>query len=124
MSIFDEQFEHLRSKYPDAKSRPRPDGSYFVELTSALPPGWNKQQARLYFIVPVGFPAARPDCFWSDKDLRLQSGGMPANASENNSHGETDSLLWFSYHPSTWSPNNDSLMTYVRLILQRLREAR
>jgi hypothetical protein len=85
-----------------------------------LPPGWSARATEVSFVVPLGYPVARPDTFWADADLRLQSGGFPANTNLNANYGGAAPRLWFSFHPSTWSPSRDSLLTFVRLILRRL----
>ena len=124
-SIVDKHAEELAGKYPGTDVRLRPDGTYFVTIPNyLLPAGWNKQNTKIYFIVPAGYPTGKPDCFWTDKDLTLANGATPANASVNVSHGEPEQLLWFSYHLSSWNPNSDNLLTYVRVIRKRLEELR
>jgi hypothetical protein len=124
-SIVDKQAEELTGKYPGTILRVRADGSCLVNIPNYfLPVGWNKQTTNVYFVVPVGYPTAKPDCFWTDKDLTLANGATPANASVNANHGEAEQLLWFSYHLSSWNPNTDNLLTYVRVIQKRLEELR
>lgn len=124
MSIFEQQFEVLKQWYPTAAFQVRPDGR-LIQVEMDVPPGWNKDRVKVTFIAPNGYPQARPDCFWTDNDLRLAGGGQPANASANhNGHGGPEQLLWFSYHASAWNPNKDSLLTYVNIIKQRLNQRR
>lgn len=124
-SIVDKQADELAGKYPGATLRLRPDTSYYVSIPNyPLPAGWNKQTINVYFVVPAGYPTAKPDCFWTDRDLLLANGATPANASVNVAHGEPEQLLWFSYHLSSWNPNTDNLLTYVRVIQKRLEELR
>jgi len=126
MTVLDEQFAKLQDLYRDAKIRPNGDGSHVIFIPDLpLPPGWNKTAANIYFVVPAGYPFARPDCFWTDQDLRLAHGGVPTNTNQNAQlPGESKPLLWFSYHPGAWNPNGDSVITYLNVIKKRLTDAR
>jgi len=123
-SLFEEQLGKLRNLYPEATAELRPDGSRLIRIPKyPLPkPGWNADSTTIYFVVLASYPMARPDCFWTEPNLRLASGGPPQNTSVNNSAGTIEQLLWFSWHPSTWNPNTDDLLTYVRVIDRRLQE--
>lgn len=86
-----------------------------------LPQGWSKPQTGIAFVAPQGYPFAKPDCFWTDPDLRLANGNMPQNAQlANPIPGVPDSLLWFSWHVQLWNPNRDDFVTWFALIKQRL----
>lgn len=89
-----------------------------------LPPGWNKPRTTVYFIAPVGYPMAKPDCFWADPDLRLASGSMPASSGHNAGEGVPPGSVWFSWHANTWNANKDTLLGYLGMIVGRLREVR
>lgn len=124
MEIVDQHFERLKANYPDAELAQHSDGSAIVTVPEVdLPYGWNKQRTTIRFVVPVGYPVARPDCFWADLDLRLKHGGMPGNTGFNNIHNLSQ-YLWFSYHPSIWNPNDDDFITYMNVIRRRLADAR
>lgn len=123
MTPFDRQFDELRAAYPDATYAPSPVGMTITVPGVTLEPAdaWNKPATTVRFVAPLGYPQAQPDCFWVDEDLRLRSGALPANTSPNNQLGPT--LLWFSWHVSRWSPNNDTLLKYLRVIQTRLHQA-
>lgn len=124
MDIVDQHFERLKADYSDAQLSRNSDGSAIVTVAHVdLPNGWNKQQTAIKFVVPVGYPVARPDCFWADSDLRLKHGGMPGNTGFNNVY-DLSQHLWFSYHPSIWNPNGDDFVTYMNVIRRRLADAR
>ncbi len=124
MSVFEQHLKLLTDRYGPVETVNRPDGTKLIKLTLPVPSGWNKSSSTIWFVVPVGYPAAKPDCFWADNDLRLTSGGQPANSSYgNNSHGAQPGL-WFSWHVGPWNPNRDDLITYVHVIENRLQEAR
>ena len=126
MTLLEEQIEVLRSQYPDVAVRSLPSGAALVLLPNVLlPEGWSKNSTAIRFLVPVGYPHAKPDCFWADADLRLASGDTPANTGgtaipEINEAGH----LWFSWHTARWNPNRDSLLTYVNVVKNRLRDTR
>ena len=115
----------LIQRYRLATLTPVPNGTFVVEIPAfPLPDGWNARSTTVYFIVPVGYPVAKPDTFWTSPDLRLAGGGMPNGTNQQNPPGIPPDLLWFSWHPSVWNPNRDSLINYAEVIAQRFREAR
>jgi hypothetical protein len=126
MTLLEEQIEILRSQYPDVTVRYLPSGAVLVMLPNVLlPEGWSKESTSVRFLAPVGYPHAKPDCFWADADLRLRGGATPANTAPNpipeiNEGGH----LWFSWHTEKWNPNRDSLLTYVNVVKNRLRDIR
>ena len=116
------QFEQLRQKYPHATLHERSDGSAVIRIPD-MPLNnqkWNKNSTTIYFVAPVGYPAAKPDCFWTDADLRLASGNPPKNTGNQPLPGMEVPTLWFSWHPSSWNATSDDLRTYLRVIVDRL----
>jgi hypothetical protein len=126
MDPLSRSFEDLKVSFPNANLDRRADGSALVTIAAFdLPPGWNAQQTTVAFVVPVGYPIARPDCFWTDPVLRLASGTQPAGTQFNANYGGATPMLWFSYHLSSWNPNGgDNLRTYTRVIRTRFLEPR
>jgi hypothetical protein len=121
----EEQLTRLQETYPGAEAISLPDGTALVTIPRvSLPPGWNQPVSGVSFIVPVGYPMARPDCFWADSNLRLAGGGMPQNAGVNQAPGQPEPRLWFSWHLAAWNPASDSLLTYLRVIQRRFAELR
>lgn len=117
------QFEHLKRKYPHATLIERSDGSAVIKIPDFPVKDdqrWNKNSTTIYFVAPVGYPAAKPDCFWADADLRLASGNVPKNTGNQPLPGIAEPTLWFSWHPSSWNVNSDDLRTYLRVIEDRL----
>jgi hypothetical protein len=125
MTPIEKQFSELESKHAGATRNLLPDGSHVVSIPNVpLPPGWNARSTTVLFVVPVGFPASRPDCFWTDANLRLANGINPQNTGNNPLPGQTQAYLWFSWHVQKWSPNADSLSTYLHVIESRFCELR
>lgn len=89
-----------------------------------LPPGWSASATPVWFVVPAGYPAAQPDCFWADGTLRLSSGAQPLNSALQTLQTTDRPVLWFSWHLGSWRPGRDRLVSYVRFIAQRFADAR
>lgn len=117
--------QRLVDRFPDALVRDVPNAGTMVTLpTVAVPGGWNKQSTAIHFIAPVGYPFAKPDCFWADEDLRLASGALPQNANcENPMPGLGKRALWFSWHMEQWNASRDSLLTWLASVNERLARA-
>jgi hypothetical protein len=119
------EWDQLAACFPGATLLDAPDGSLVVSLPDvALPPGWSMQTSPVWFVTPIGYPAAQPDCFWASPDLRLASGAMPANAGVQPVPIAQHAALWFSWHLAAWRPARDALITYARFVLRRFVDAR
>jgi hypothetical protein len=123
MKSLAEQFDALRSVFPDASTTSAESNLFLVRIPRVvLPDGWNQQSTEIRFVVPNGYPYAAPDCFWADQLLRLKDGRMPQNAQIGQvMPGQPDvQTLWFSWHvTSSWNPSTCNLMTYVNVIMRR-----
>src|SRR6267142_1780454 len=110
-------FGRIRFRYPEACWRQQSDGTALLLVPDyPLPRGWNKESAMIGFVVPTAYPAAQPDCFLAEAELRLANGAMPRNAGFQSFDGAQ--WLWFSWHPSSWLPNRDDLTTYLHFVDQ------
>lgn len=119
------ELEDLGKLFAEPQLLDIPDGSQLIYLPSlVVPSGWSASNVDVWFAIPVGYPAARPDCFWAAGDLRLENGTMPANTGLQALPGLGQQVVWFSWHVSSWSPTSDSLSTYARFILRRFHDAR
>lgn len=121
----DDQLTTVRRLWPQALARPLLDGTTLVTIPDVpLPTGWSHSAATVSFVVPTGYPVAKPDCFYADVGLRLAHGAMPQSSQLNHLPGTNEPRLWFSWHVALWNPTTDSLLTYVRVIQRRLAEVR
>ena len=121
MSVLQMHLQRLQEKYPAANVQPLPNGTTLVVIPGvALPPGWSRPSTTIYFLAPVGYPMAQPDCFWTDDDLRLANGAAPKNGGMQQIPGSAQQALWFSWHPNGWNANKDDLRTYLKVIQDRL----
>jgi hypothetical protein len=127
MTPLQEQFKILKAEYPQAELKPLPDGSHLIVIPGIkLSSAWSKPTVEVKFVAPVGYPFGRPDCFWTDHDLRLSNGNPPQSTGPNaipNANDDTPHL-WFSWHLSAWNPNSDNLLTYLNVIKSRFNPAR
>jgi Prokaryotic E2 family E len=122
MNTLETQFERLKSAFPGAEKRQLASGAVLIVLNGfSLPLGWSRLTTTVKFIAPIGYPFAKPDCFWVDSDIRLQSGAMPQNSNISPIPETNENHLWFSWHAGQWNANSDDLVTYVKLIDRRLR---
>lgn len=131
MTPLERQTAELQAEYPGTVVNPLSTGGHLVEILNFhLPPGWNQTCVTLLFLAPPGYPAAQPDCFWVEPrepvPVRLEGGGTPQNTNDTNLIPGLDQPrgTWFSWHLQHWDPNRDTLLRYVRVILQRLNPAR
>ena len=120
-----DEWEQIVESFPCATLRDGSDGTVLVTLPDVpLPPGWSTKATAVHFVVPVGYPAAQPDCFWVDADLRLANGTLPSNSGAQPVPVVNAAALWFSWHLSAWRPSKDRLITYARFIARRFDDAR
>ena len=123
MTPLQRQFQEVTGRYPNASIHLLPSGAGLIVLPEeALPPGWSAKASTLKFIAPIGYPFAAPDCFWTDKELRLQDGSMPKASNITPIPEINDPHLWFSWHVQSWNANRDTLLSYIRVIKNRFFE--
>src|SRR3989475_5245285 len=89
-----------------------------------LPNGiYNLAKTDLLVFTTPHYPNAGFDMFWVNPDLKLQNGGVPKNADSIEGYlGK--SWRRFSYHPYNsrpWNPSEDSVVTFIAYVDQRLR---
>lgn len=125
-TIITSQLDELRERFRDVLVRQLTSGTTLVILPAMpLPNGWSKVASDIRFLIPLGYPFAPLDCFWTDVDLRLAGGGMPQNSGLNPIPEAVEPGLWFSWHLSgPWDPNRDTLSSWVNAILERMRQIR
>lgn len=121
MGLVDTQLAALSVVFPGARAEARPDGTVLVTMPSIpLSAAWNERTTTVHFLVPIGYPMAKPDCFWAASHLRLACGTMPQATNLTPIPDESAPHLWFSWHVSQWNPMSDTLLTYARVIQARM----
>lgn len=120
MGPVDVHVERLKSRHPDAVLRDMPGVGMLISIPNLpLPQGWTKPSTSVHFLAPQGYPYAKPDCFWTDADLRLVGGGVPQNTGSN-AAANLGHLLWFSWHTDHWNAGRDDLLSWLASIKERL----
>jgi hypothetical protein len=114
----------LQAARPDSQLLRRPDGTAIVVVPGVqLPPGWDRQHTCVRWVLSPAYPAAQPDCFYADHDLRISGGAMPTNTGMQQLDAQP--LLWFSWHLQVaWRPGRDDLLTYLRFVESRFADVR
>ena len=113
----------------DPTFTPLPNGGFLIRVPGVNLEGWNRPAADVLFVAPPGYPAAQPDCFWvAPNGFRLANGATPQATNDANPiPGDVEAgrgTTWFSWHVQSWNPSRDSLKTYFKVIMDRLRPAR
>lgn len=119
-----QEIEFLRNKYSETEHGPNLDWVLFKQFP--LPEGWNREATELIIIIPPGYPTTAPDNFFVRNGLRLKTGQMPGNYSENQSV-LGGSWAQFSFHAERWNPSSDirdgdNLLTFMLEVERRLKE--
>jgi hypothetical protein len=124
MPVIDDQFAKLKEKFQQSSLQNLPSGAALITVDNfRLPQGWSAPETTVRFIAPVGYPHAKPDCFWTAPGLRLASGALAQASADGNQIPETGQTgVWFSWHAGQWNPNRDTLLTYLNLIGNRFRQ--
>jgi|CXWL01.1.fsa_nt_gi hypothetical protein len=126
MTTLEEQFNAVKERHPGATCDQLRDGSFLISVPDVpIADGWTAKTAHIRFIAPVQFPTARPDCFWADPALKLADGRNPQNTGDNPIPGGSPvPLRWYSWHVTQWSPNADTLTTYLNVVRKRFADPR
>ena len=113
----------LKEHYPEATVSTLSDGVVLVTLGQVtVPHGWSLSAPTLAFVVPAGYPAAQPDCFYVVEVLTLAGGQVPQNSGRQPLGGRD--WTWFSWHLQSWRPGRDNLFTYARFVELRMSDVR
>jgi hypothetical protein len=119
-----------RQGAPAPTSTALANGAHLITVPDVdIGPGWTVPRVTVHFLAPPGYPAAQPDCFWVEPTgLRLAGGRTPQNTNDSNpipADVRPDRrTTWFSWHIQGWNPNSDSLVTFFKVIMRRLKPAR
>jgi len=124
-SVPELQMEAVRERFPASSLTANADGSWTVEVRDVPldPQRWSQSSTTMRFILPVGYPAAKPDCFYADPELRLRGGAMPQASNIQALPHSGINQLWFSWHVDYWNAARDSIFTFVRVVQVRLAAA-
>ena len=123
MDVIATQVADLERRYPGARIEHAADGQRVLVVPDVpASQGWTPSAVTVRVVVPTGYPHVHPDCFYTEPDLRLASGGEPQNSSIQAVFG--GQYRWFSWHVAAWDAGNSSLDKYLRFCEQRLKDPR
>jgi hypothetical protein len=116
----------LKNKYPGLIHGQNYDWVMIPDFI--LPEGYDRKSTKLMFLIPSTYPYTGPDCFYVDVGLRLANGNMPSNYNEEMQVPVGGQWGYFSWHPEVWGPaddiqKGDNLLTFIKVVNVRLREA-
>jgi Prokaryotic E2 family E len=131
--------ERLRTRWPQSHYSPGRYGQYAIFVPGMnLPKGYvvtgghRATICTVLFLAPAGFPAAKPDHFFTDIELRLDGGAFPKGTLPTGSNNSPlrdwpqweGNCQWWSWHLQMWDPNRSGLVTFIAAVRQRLNPAR
>ena len=120
--VVERHFARFRDRYNSAEIRELPSGAALITVPEIkIPSGWDTDCLSIRFLVPVGYPNAQPDCFWTQPAILLSNGSQPKNTAQNQIPETNDIWFWFSWHLESgqWNANRDDLVTYFSVVLSR-----
>jgi len=118
----------LRTRWPQTHFQKSRFGHHLVVVPSVnLPKQYRENICTVLFIAPPGFPAACPDHFFTDIEIRCADNlSMPHRTNMGNGAlleqlgwPQWKNSQWWSWHLQMWNPNQSSLYTYMKVIEQR-----
>lgn len=86
-------------------------------------PGYNQDEADVLVRVPLTYPDAGPDMFWTVPGLMLANGAIPQNADSLEICGG-DQWRRFSWHHNSWNATKDNFQSYLEFVRRRLTQAK
>lgn len=118
------ELQALRDAYPGegrVTTDLQPDGNLLVTIRDVpVPSGWNRQTTRLRFVVPPGYPQARPSGFSVDDGFALATGAPGSGGGEANfADGKWRSYCW---QPKAWEMSRETLLRYAKFAEARFHE--
>jgi hypothetical protein len=107
----------------DLRPEVREDGGFInlIFKDFPIPPGYNRSTADLLVRMPMAYPDAGPDMFWTIPELTLRNGAAPQAGEQLEMHVGRQ---WrrFSWHMA-WKPNAVNLRGFMDFIRSRLERA-
>jgi len=84
---------------------------------------WNVDKTDLLILANSAYPNAKMDMFWVTPGLTLKDGKVPQSGDVIETHCGKN---WqrFSWHPQSWNPVTDNLLTYLEVVNHRLHMSR
>jgi hypothetical protein len=122
--LAEEDVKHLKDK-GHVFDVQREEGFICVAIRNfPLPTGYNLQTTDLLLRLPLNFPLACPDMFWTFPHVRLANGAYPKAADVLDVQFQGRQWQRWSRHPdvSSWRPGTDNLKTFLGTIRRELQK--
>lgn len=117
----DNDLEYLRNKELDFDTQLEGNMISLVIKRFTLPAGYQPSKVDLLLRLPVQFPQAPPDMFWTDPVISYTTGGAPPQTQSRQSFMGRSWQRWSRHFgQSRWRPGTDDLRSYLRLIRSTL----
>ena len=81
-----------------------------------LPVGYTPRVVDLLLLLPVGFPDASPDMFWTDPVVTYADGRVPPQTQLRQTFRGRTWQRWSRHPGQGWRVGIDNLQSYLRLI--------
>jgi hypothetical protein len=128
------EIELLKTKFPNLEFKEERNRTIIIFHDYPLPPGWPTKTTNLAIVIPPGYPITPPDNFYVQPPILTASGATPGSYNLDGTSNGMPGWAWFSFHMRdaenrpTWSPSDDvasgdNIMTFLRAVNDRLREA-
>lgn len=124
-----QEIDLLKQKYPQVQHGEQLNWVFIPDYP--LPDGYNKENTRLLWNLPAGYPETASDDFFVDGDLRQKDGSNPPNMNigpiaSSGLAPIVGNWAWFSWHPDVWRPaaniaEGDNLLSFLRAVNMCLR---
>ncbi len=117
----DNDIEYLKSKGLDFEAQLEHNMISLVVKRFTLPAGYQPSEVDLLLRLPVQFPQAPPDMFWTDPVISYTNGGVPSQTQAREHYMGRSWQRWSRHFgQSQWRPGTDDLRSYLRLIRSTL----
>lgn len=117
----DNDVAYLRSRGLKFEAKIEDNMISLVIFDVELPSGYQPQAVDLLLRLPLQFPQAPPDMFWTDPVVTYDGGGVPAATQEREMHMGRSWQRWSRHFgTSHWRPGVDDLRSYMTLIRSTL----
>ena len=126
--LLEQHLSHLRGNGHEIEVTSEGSGElariYLVFKGYPVPPSiWGLATVDLLVMAQGVYPNTKMDMFWVAPVLLLPDGRRPEGGTSDESYL---GRVWqrFSWHPSSWNPAHDNLLSYLELVNHRLHQRR
>lgn len=117
----DNDLEHLRSRGLKHEIKLEGNMISLVVFDVELPSGYHPETIDLLLRLPLQFPQAPPDMFWTDPVVSYAGGSVPPQTQVREHHMGRSWQRWSRHFgQSHWRPGVDDLRSYMTLIRSTL----